>query len=68
MAMMPSPAHERCQMGRIAISLNLDLREDVANLAEVVWRQLDRRAADVFLQPMQFASARDRDDPGLLRE
>src|SRR5579859_2033410 len=52
----------------IAITDDGDLRGGVLDPPQLVPRQYDRRRSDVLLQPVEFGSAGDRNDPWLLRQ
>ena len=52
----------------IAASLYLDLGRSLLDLGEFVGRQFEVGGAQVLLQPVRLARARDRDDPRLLGE
>src|SRR5579871_430205 len=71
-AMLPSARHQRATISSAAggsrASLHLDPGGAVADLAQVVSRELDPRRADVFLEPVELCSARNRHNPRLLRE
>src|SRR5439155_17872573 len=53
---------------RVPRTLHRDRRCSILDFTEVAGRQLDRRCADVLFQPLDLPSARDRNDPRLLRQ
>src|SRR5579862_4219897 len=55
-------------MGRIAVALHLDVSQGIANLAQILAAQLERRSPNVFRQSLHFGRTGDRYDPRLLRE
>jgi hypothetical protein len=52
----------------VAIPLHLDVGEGILDLAKVVLRQFEGGRAEILLQAVRLGGARDRDDPGLLRQ
>src|SRR2546421_679162 len=52
----------------VARSVDRDLQGGAVDLTEIVGRQIDRSRAEVLFEALQLASARDRNDPGLLGE
>src|SRR5579859_4666708 len=69
MAMVGGSLSGACREVRgVAVADDRNLLEGVANLPEVVGAQRDLRGGGVLLHPRRLRRARDRYDPGLLRE
>src|SRR6266550_1629110 len=52
----------------VPLALHSDPRCGILDFTEVIGRQLDRRRADVLVEPLDLPSAWYRNDPGLLRQ
>ena len=66
--MIWSSAGARRQVRRIAIPLHLDVGEGPLDLAHIVSSQFEGGSAEILLQAVHLGGARDRHDPGLLRQ
>lgn len=56
------------EMLGITFALDTDLGGSFFDPRQFGWRQFDIRGCEVFLKPMQFGRARDRNDPRLMSE
>ena len=54
--------------GGIARAFDLDTVGRARDFREIFGAELDRGGVDILLQPVELGRARDRHDPGLLRE
>src|ERR1700690_1151426 len=56
------------QFLRIPFPVHRNLRRRLVDLPKIVGRKFDGSGSDIFFQPMQFRSSRDRHYPRLLRK